>query len=310
MTTMRETAAKVPIGGVMRHSRSHEFERALTAQYDGVKRWSDLADDPNDPAALAFRARTLRAAWRDEIPDRSVFIVERSRGLRVLDVGCVAHDVERMRSSNWLHGRVAAVAATCLGVDVLDEGVAHMKTLGYDAISHDLTEGLGPVAERGPFDVMVAGELIEHVPALDMLFHAASELLAEEGQLIVTTPNPWAPHRVRAGQRGDCWENTDHILFAFPSGMAELADRHGLVLSEAATTAPRTLLPSGFKAILRSARHRVRGTSWVRAGYATDGEDRVVQISGRKWLPGARSSHQRFIGETFVYVVRRAGVGA
>jgi 2-polyprenyl-3-methyl-5-hydroxy-6-metoxy-1,4-benzoquinol methylase len=226
MTTMRETAKRVRIGGAMRHSRTRDFQRALTEHDDGVTRWSDLADDPNDPAALAFRARTLRSAWRDEIVDRGEFIVGRSRGLRVLDIGCVAHDVERMKSSQWLHGRVAAVAATCLGVDVLDEGVAHMKQLGYDAISHDLTEGPGPVAERGPFDVIVAGELIEHVPAMGMLFQAASELLADEGQLIVTTPNPWAPHRVRAGQRGDCWENTDHILFAFPSGMAELADRH------------------------------------------------------------------------------------
>ncbi|WP_169744236.1 class I SAM-dependent methyltransferase [Knoellia aerolata] len=294
----------------MRHSRTREFERALAAGDEGVARWSDLADDPNDPAALAYRARTLRAAWRDAIPDRGEFIIDRARGRRVLDIGCVAHDVERMKSPLWLHGRVAAAAATCVGVDVLDEGVAHMTSLGYDAISHDLTQGTGPVADRGPFDVIVAGELIEHVPAMDMLFRAARDLLADGGELIVTTPNPWAPHRVRAGQRGDCWENTDHILFAFPSGMAELAERYGLVLSEAATTSPRRVLPSGFRGVARSARRRLRGTAWVRTGYATMGDGRVVDVPGRMRLSGARTGRARFIGETFVYVVRRPEVRA
>lgn len=289
----------------MKHSRSQEFERALADRHHDAKRWTDLADDPNHPDALAFRAKTLRAAWREEIPDRSEFIVARARARRVLDIGCVAHDIERMKSSSWLHGRVASVADTCVGVDILEDGVAHMRRLGFDAICHDLTQGPGPIVDRGPFDVIVAGELIEHVPATDMLFRTARDLLAPGGELIVTTPNPWAPHRVRAGQRGDCWENTDHILFAFPSGMAELAERHGLVLAEAATTAPPRLLPSGLRHAMRATRHRVRGTRWTRTGFATVGEERSLAVPGRKRLPWTRGSHDRFIGETFVYVVRK-----
>lgn len=295
----------------MKHSRSAEFGRALATIRDGATRWSDLTDDPNDPVALAHRARTLRAAWRDEVTDRAQFIVDRARGRRVLDVGCVAHDVERMKSDLWLHGRIAAVAQSCLGVDVLDEGVAHMRELGFDAVAHDLSAGPGPVAERGPFDVIVAGELIEHVPAMDMLFSAARDLLTPDGELVVTTPNPWAPHRVRAGQRGDCWENTDHILFAFPSGMAELAERNGLVLSEAATTSPRGLLPPGPRELAKAARRRLRGASWQRAGFATTGADRTVGIPGRRPLARVlRRGDRRFIGETFVYVIRRPGARA
>jgi hypothetical protein len=48
----------------------------------------------------------------------------------------------------------------------------------------------------------------------------------------------------------------------------------------------------------------------MRAGYATVGLERVVEVPGEKRLPGARRSRGRFIGETFVYVVRRPGAGA
>lgn len=290
----------------MRHSRSDTYDSALAAPPGPPgTRWSDIADDPNDPRALAQRSRTLRDAWRPPVEDRSAFIVERCRGRRVLDIGCVAHDVERMKSPDWLHGRVAAAAASCLGVDVLPEGVEHMRRAGYDVLTHDLTHGPGPVGEAGPFDVIVAGELIEHVPSLDMLFEAARDLLTDDGQLVITTPNPWAPHRVSAGQRGDCWENTDHIMFAFPSGIAELAERHGLVLTEAMTTTPERRPTRSPRDVVRRVRSRLRGTGWIRVGYATRGPESVVRLAGRASWPGVGPRRVAFVGETFVYVVRR-----
>lgn len=287
----------------MRHSRSKSFGSALVSQAPRPTRWSDIAHDPNDPRVLAARARTLRAAWRAPIKDRISFIVGRCEGRTVVDIGCVAHDVERMKSPDWLHGRIAQAAASCLGVDVLAEEAEHMRRAGYDVMVHDLTSGPGHIGDRGPFDVMVAGELIEHVPALDMLFSAARDMLAHDGQLIITTPNPWAPHRVRAGQRGDCWENVDHIMFAFPSGVAELAERHGLLLTEAMTTAPEQTWPLGPTALAKSVRRRIRGSNWVRAGFSTRGRDRVVRIS--EPITHSVTRGAGFVGETFVYVVRR-----
>ena len=289
----------------MKHSRTKAYDDALDVPADAVRRWSDVADDPNDPHALARRARTLRAAWREPVADRGAFIVERCRGRRVLDIGCVAHDVERMSSPDWLHGRVSRAAESCLGVDVLPKGVEAMRRAGYDVVCHDLSDGPGPVAERGPFDVIVAGELIEHVPSMDMLFATAGELLSVTGELVITTPNPWAPHRVAAGQRGDCWENADHILFAFPSGIAELAERHGLVLAEATTTTVEHQ-PRGPLEIARRVRRRLRGTGWVRVGYATRGTEQVVRVTSwplRQPASGPRGAI--FVGETSIYVVRR-----
>lgn len=294
----------------MKHLGARAYADALAEPTAAAGRWHDVADDPNDPRAMIARARTLRAAWREQVEDRAEFIVDRCRGRRVLDIGCVAHDVERMKSPAWLHGRVAAVATSCLGVDVLPEGVEHLRSAGYDVMTHDLTNGPGPVAQAGPFDVIVAGELIEHVPSLDMLFTTARDLLSEDGELIITTPNPWAPHRVAAGQRGDCWENVDHILFAFPSGIAELAERHGLVLSEVSTTATEKPGRAPME-VARRVRRRIRGTRWLRVGFATRGPEAVVRIA--RWPSQVPKGGQRgavFVGETFVYVVRRPTGGS
>lgn len=292
----------------MRHSRSKSFDAALaapSADRAGARHWTDDASDPNDPRALVRRAEVLRAAWRPAVADRGGFIVERCTGKSVLDIGCVAHDVARMSSPWWMHGRIAGVASACVGVDVLVEGVEQMRHLGFDAVVHDLRDGLGPLAERGPFDVIVAGELIEHVEAIDMLFATAALVLAPSGEMIITTPNPYSTDRVRAGQRGLVWENVDHILYAFPSGIAELCERHGLRLAEAATTSDGS--SSDAAEWLRRARRWLRGQQWVNVGVRSQGA-RGVARTGGPW-PSVASRfgrRSRFVGETFVYVVRRA----
>jgi 2-polyprenyl-3-methyl-5-hydroxy-6-metoxy-1,4-benzoquinol methylase len=291
----------------MRHSRSEQFEQAVAAgPSTKARRWSDVASDPNDPRALVERAEALRGAWRSPIADRLAFLEQRCREKRVLDIGCVAHDVGRMSSANWLHARLASVAASCVGVDVLEEGIAHMRSLGFDAVAHDLRDGPGELAARAPFDVVVAGELIEHVEALDMLFRTAAWALDTDGEMILTTPNPYAPHRVRAARLGIVWENVDHIMYAFPSGIAELCERHGLVLAEAATTVQRG--PRDLRGMAKAVKRRVLGRQWMTVGVASIGGRRLRRVGFgpiRSALRLMRLPRHRFTGETFVYVIRR-----
>ena len=288
----------------MRHSRSAQFA-AAQADAAGIPvaaRWNSVSSDPNDPLAVAVRARTLSLAFRPPVADRIAELERRCQGRSVLDIGAVAHDSLRMDSPTWLHGRLAAAAASCLAVDILPDGVEAMRARGFDAVVHDLSNGVGPLAARGPFEVIVAGEIIEHVPDQGMLFRTAQELLAEDGELVITTPNPFAPKRTAAGRRGIVWENTDHILLAFPTGIAELAQRHGLRLAEAFTVVDPTPSRQPRKVAARALR-TVRGRGWQPTGFATTGElhavrvptGRAVRAPGRDW----------FVGETFVYVVRR-----
>ena len=291
----------------MRHSRNREFDEALKLTAE-VSHWSELADDPNDPKALMWRSEMLRQAWKEDAPDRVDFLVERAHDRRVLDIGCVAHDVERMKSPLWAHGRIANAARSCLGVDVHDSGVEEMNRLGYQARVHDFASGIGAFDGR-EFDVIVAGELIEHVGDINMLFRTASKLLTADGELILTSPNPWTPARVRAAQLGYVWENTDHILFAFPSGIAELASRHGLSLSEVRTTAIPSVKGSGWVERIKALRRRVHGRQWMTVGFATGGTRRVVRVGDtavERWIRPMVWRRRRFMGESLIYVVKRA----
>jgi len=296
-------------GALMRHSRAAAFDTAIdrSATGDPARHWSALAPDPNAVDVIVHRARRLAAAWADPVPDRIAFLEARCRGRRVLDIGCVAHSTERMRDASWLHGRLARVAGTCLGVDVLPEAVELMNRSGYEVVLHDITTGAGPLEDRGPFDVIVAGELIEHIPSVDALFRLAAALLAPDGIMVLTTPNPYAPHRVRAGQRGVVWENVDHIVYAFPSGVAELCDRNGLVLGEARVTEERSDLT--VRSVLRSSKRWIRGAGWRNVGVGTAGEFRQASVEPGELGRALRSmlpTRRRFVGESFIYVVRRA----
>ena len=129
---------------------------------------------------------------------------------------------------------------------------------------------------------------------------------------MVTTPNPFSPRRARAGALGVTWENVDHVFYAFPSGMAELADRTGLRLARFGTVGwPGTA--SGF-ALLRDSLSQLAD----RGRPSDSGADRARTPRGRLSLPLRASwiapldvllhqvrGRRRMLGETAIYVLRR-----
>lgn len=272
-------------------------------------RWSEISGDPNAPEVLEHRQRELDAAWRPPVGDRIEFIVERCAERRVLDIGCVDHPIEISAKPSWLHHHIVSGSAYCVGADINPSGVRALVDQGLNVVEHDVCTGPGPLAALGPFDVVVAGDIIEHVRDPLALFETAAALLAVGGVLILSTPNPYAPHRFFAGLHRRQWENADHLFYAFPSGIAELGSRSGLELREC-----RTVRPPSWKGVLRisvteSARRRVRSL-WSRG---RGGPQRspvgslvlppsFVIANRRRWSTG-------FSGETALYVLEKADPG-
>lgn len=270
--------------------------------------WSDIADDPNALEARRYRKAQLDAAWRAESRSRVALLQDLCSGGKVLDVGCVGH-ATRIGSEPWLHGQLAQVAGECLGIDLDVEGVRLVREGGYDAIVCDIATDPLPasLADRCPFDLVVAGEVIEHLPCPQSLLTFAMRVLGPGGRLVVTTPNPYAPGRVRAGHRGAVIENVDHVVYAFPSGVAEMADRAGMRLTLACTVDPpfTTGAWRSTKALAVAAIRRAQG-------------QRSEEATGRLQLPlrqqyltpvqaltvRYRGSLDR-IGETSIYVLEK-----
>lgn len=224
-----------------------------------VSAWRGIDSDPNARANILARADVLRQAYVVETRTREEVIVDLCRGKKVIDVGCVNHEATKIADEKWLHGKILEVAAHCLGIDNDAPGVEAMSELGFDVLLGDITGELAEVKERGPFEVMVAGEVIEHLGCPEALLTAARELLGPQGKLIITTPNPFAPWRAFAGMRRQVWENVDHVTLLFPSGMVELAERCGLRVTTVSTVGGNRLFmrfPGAF---------RVLAGMWARA---------------------------------------------
>lgn len=261
--------------------------------------------DPNAPAHLAVRAEVLAATFRREPRDRLDVLAEICAGLRVLDVGCVAHDPARRSDPRWLHRVLADAADECVGIDVDEEGVAELSMAGLDVVAGDIARAREALGVRPPFDVVVAGEVIEHMGCVDGLFEGAAEVLRPGGRLVITTPNPYAPWRVRSGQRGVIWENLDHVAYLFPSGMVELAARHGYTLETWCTVGlpfTRTMGRS-MKVIAAAALARVTGDRPA-PGSGLRLPLRIQHLSPVDLLLGWWRRSDGRTGETAIYVLR------
>lgn len=189
-------------------------------------RWTSISRDPNAAAVLRWRDELLAATHRPPVRRRLDHLRDLARGRRVLDVGVVEHFVENQRRDTWLHGQLVEVAASCRGIDILDDDVEQLRDKGYDVEVHDLTAG--PTADR--YELVVMGDIIEHLGAPEPFLANVANSMEPGGRLVITTPNPYMLHRAWKSLRGAFPDSVDHTVLLGPGNVVELADRAGLRL--------------------------------------------------------------------------------
>ncbi len=145
-------------------------------------------------------------------------------GRSVLDLGCVCHELD-VTDPPWLHGFLCQHAARVRGVDIVSDAVTEMRRRGYDAVCADVeTLDLGET-----FDVVVAGDIIEHLASPGALIERAAAHLAPDGVLLVTTPNPVTLVRLlRVLVDGRVPANKQHTCWFTAKVLRQLAQRYGL----------------------------------------------------------------------------------
>lgn len=126
--------------------------------------------------AARYPWKEIRGSSHQVLEER---IRARGAGLRVLDLGFGAgYLARRIRPScSWLAGIELDPEAAREGAPFFDR-----------AIVGDLLEGLrGPWP--GPFDVVVAGDILEHLPDPEVALRIVRSLLAPDGILLASLPN-------------------------------------------------------------------------------------------------------------------------
>lgn len=141
----------------------------------------------------------------------------------VLDLGCVCHELD-VANPPWLHGYLREVAERVVGVDYLPVEIEELRRRGYEVVCADVqTMDLGET-----FEVVVAGDIIEHVENLGDFLDRVAAHLQPGGLFLVTTPNPIMFLRwFRLMLSGRDRANREHTCWFTAKVLRQLAERHG-----------------------------------------------------------------------------------
>jgi SAM-dependent methyltransferase len=140
-------------------------------------------------------------------------------------------------------------------VDVLEAEVFRLRERGYDVVCADITQA--PLSST--FDVIIGGEVLEHLNSPGMFMKNCAAMLNSGGRLVITVPNPWYANAIikSCRRRTTFVDSADHVAWYDPSTLCELGLRHGLRLdrfsgisSDDSKTIRARLFFSGLKPIL------------------------------------------------------------
>ncbi len=127
-----------------------------------------------------------------KLVDRFDYLSAQCAGKRVVHVGFVDAGCQELnqRAGAWLHEHLARSARELVGIDIDDLGVSDARNRGYDAHVVDCRDiDAIRALDLAPADVVIAGEVIEHLDDPGAFLDGLHALLASDGVLIVTTPN-------------------------------------------------------------------------------------------------------------------------
>ncbi len=136
------------------------------------------------------------------------------------------HNIEHIDSEDWKHNEIKKLASYCVGVDIDEKMVDYLNQKGFNIKFMDATSD-DYLGEK--FDIVLMGDVLEHVDNPKKLLEFAKRHLNPEGKLIATTPNPFflvsflknffkSPHMVLL----------EHTCWITPTNAVELARRSEL----------------------------------------------------------------------------------
>ena len=155
-------------------------------------------------------------------------------GKRVLDVGC---------SSGYLARPLVERGCTVWGIELDPDAAAEARAVCEEVLVGDV-ETIELPYEPGSFDVVLCGDLIEHLREPEELLARVRPLLAPGGRLALTTPNVanWA---MRLSLLGGRWRYTErgildrtHVRLFTRTTLVQALEQSGYRVLELDFTAP------------------------------------------------------------------------
>lgn len=166
--------------------------------------------------------------------DKEERILDMARGKKVLHLGCIgntdettAHKVELARRT--LHARLTDAAASVLGIDLDADAVnLLLESKVFDNIQQGDACRLDRAVIGSDWDLIVVGDLIEHVSNPGSLLDSIRGVMNSSTHLVFTTPNAFGLPSVIRFACGRFREGNEHVLSFNHLNLQQLLSRHSL----------------------------------------------------------------------------------
>lgn len=153
-------------------------------------------------------------------------------GASVLDLGAakLQENIE-----DFTHHHIREKAAYCVGLDKDAEAIEKLD--GYDIYQADVQD----FELEEEFDVVVAGELIEHLSQPGGMIECAHSHLKKGGLFILSTPYPWMFLRLRQNLFDFPFVPGDHVAWYCPKTLDNMLNRSGFSKEHVILNQPRNV---------------------------------------------------------------------
>lgn len=147
----------------------------------------------------------------DQIKD---FFVQKE----VLDIGCT----NGYHRKDWIHRQIVEVAGNTIGLDIEVSRIEEMQAEGFQVMEGNATD----FNISKTFDVIHAGELIEHLDNFHGFLSSCHKHLNDDGLLIITTPNALRITNFLYSLTGRLLVNAEHTCWFCETTLSTLLTRN------------------------------------------------------------------------------------
>jgi 2-polyprenyl-3-methyl-5-hydroxy-6-metoxy-1,4-benzoquinol methylase len=164
-------------------------------------------------------------------------ILSRCKDQRVLHLGCVGnndYDVGHKvaASPSTLHTKLSSIAKVT-GVDISGDAVEEYRRTGIcDNILIGDVEKLGELQLKPEFDLVVVGDLIEHLSNPGHMLDGVRNLCRNDTRVILTTPHAFGLAPFLRHLCGRFVEGRQHVMTFNFQNLRNLVERHGFRVIE------------------------------------------------------------------------------
>lgn len=165
--------------------------------------------------------------------NRNQAIIALCKDKSVLHIGCVGFTdltkEERVKLlPRTLHAQIFKVARKLTGLDYSQEVIQEVeKVQGFDNIRYANAEKLGELDLNETFDIIVVGDLIEHLSNPGQMLDGLKRFCTSNSNILLTTPNAFGVASFFRFLFNKFSEGDEHVMSFNVLNLQNMLERHG-----------------------------------------------------------------------------------